>query len=60
MLFQISKEPLGVVENPLTTSLFVATFDEVGFPIPPASAFRITDSGDLRITDSFDKRITDS
>lgn len=60
MPFQINNPGPSVSNNPITHSLFVDTYPEIGFPTPPGTYYRITDAFERRITDgTFDNRVTD-
>jgi hypothetical protein len=59
MLFNNTNQPIGTIRNPIIKSLFTQQFEQGGFPIPPETNFRITDSGNFRITDNDNNRITD-
>lgn len=55
-----ANEPMGVINNPLTNSLFVTQFEQGGFPNPPISSFIISESGDYLITEiTTDNMITE-
>lgn len=52
--------PFSIMRNPITHSFFSADRNDQGdTPVPPTSAFRITDASEQRVTDAGDKRITD-
>ena len=50
----MGNEPMGVVNNPLTNSLFVANFAQGGIPIPPLSGFIISENGNYLISEITD------
>jgi len=50
---------IGIVNNPLTVSVYVQDNSNQGNSPPPGSEFRITDALQMRITDAGDNRITD-
>lgn len=58
MLFS-SQPPMGITENPLTKSLFQVTWTEGESPIPPASEFIITQTGDFIVAETGERMITE-
>lgn len=50
---------MGIVNNPLTNSVFVDDYNYLSAPTPPGSDERITEAGEIRITEAGEIRITE-
>jgi hypothetical protein len=59
MIFNNAPFSMGVVNNPLTRSVYSAYEEEGGFPVPPSDAFIITQTGDFVITEDGNRMITE-